>query len=331
MADAEAACAAAETAIGDKGDFVADTLAVKRRGSGKHLAHAGAAFGTLVADDQHFALFILARFDSSEGRLFIFEHPCGAAEGEVFQACHFHNGAFGGEIAFQRHYAAGGAERGLGGVNHILPGGHFDVFQILGHRLAGDSEAVAMQVAAIKQRLQHHRHATNAIEIERDIFPAGFEVGDVGRFGEDFADIMQVEIDARLMRDGRQMQRAVGGTTGGGDNHRSVLQRFAGDDIARADFVFQQVQHRLAAGERVSIARVIRCGCAGGTGQRQTDSFADAGHGVGSELAAAAAGTRACGLFEFFQIFLGEFTGGVRAHGFKHIHDSDRLTFELAG
>src|SRR5471030_1872721 len=56
MADAEAACRARETAIGDKRDLAAGPLAVERRGGRQHLAHARTAARPLVADDEHLAL-----------------------------------------------------------------------------------------------------------------------------------------------------------------------------------------------------------------------------------------------------------------------------------
>ena len=55
VADAEAAGGAGEAAVGDQRDLLAHALAVERRGGGEHLAHAGAALGALVADDDDVA------------------------------------------------------------------------------------------------------------------------------------------------------------------------------------------------------------------------------------------------------------------------------------
>ena len=61
MADAEAARAAGEAAVGDQRDLLADALAVERRGGRQHLAHAGAAARALVADDEDLAFLVGAR------------------------------------------------------------------------------------------------------------------------------------------------------------------------------------------------------------------------------------------------------------------------------
>ena len=55
VADAEAASGARKAAIGDERNLVTHALTIDRRRRGKHLAHAGAAARTLVADDQDFA------------------------------------------------------------------------------------------------------------------------------------------------------------------------------------------------------------------------------------------------------------------------------------
>src|SRR6185312_1176556 len=58
MADAEPARRAGETAIGDERDLVAHALAIERRGRREHLAHAGAAARSLIADDENLAFLV---------------------------------------------------------------------------------------------------------------------------------------------------------------------------------------------------------------------------------------------------------------------------------
>ena len=60
VADAEAARGAGEAAVGDQRDLVAHALAVERRRGRQHLAHAGAALGALVADDEDVAVLVVA-------------------------------------------------------------------------------------------------------------------------------------------------------------------------------------------------------------------------------------------------------------------------------
>ena len=61
MADAEAARRAGEPSVGDQRDLAAHALAVERGGGRQHLTHAGAALGTLIANDEHVAFLVLAR------------------------------------------------------------------------------------------------------------------------------------------------------------------------------------------------------------------------------------------------------------------------------
>ena len=68
MADNETVCAAGETAIGDQRDFLAKTLAHNGGGGRQHFTHAGAAFGTLIADHDHVALDDIAADFLGEGQ-----------------------------------------------------------------------------------------------------------------------------------------------------------------------------------------------------------------------------------------------------------------------
>ena len=61
--------AAAEAAVGDQADLLAESLAHKRRGHGEHLAHAGAADRALAADHDDVAGFDLAGLNRGEAIL----------------------------------------------------------------------------------------------------------------------------------------------------------------------------------------------------------------------------------------------------------------------
>src|SRR4029450_9467341 len=63
VADAEPACCAGEASVGDQRDLLAGALAVQRRGGRQHLAHAGTAARSLVADHQHVAVLVFAVLD----------------------------------------------------------------------------------------------------------------------------------------------------------------------------------------------------------------------------------------------------------------------------
>src|SRR5262249_27946943 len=73
VADAEPARGAGKASVGDERDLTVGALAVERRGGGEHLAHAGAAARSLVADHQDVALAVLAPGDRGEARLLAVE------------------------------------------------------------------------------------------------------------------------------------------------------------------------------------------------------------------------------------------------------------------
>ena len=78
---------------------------------------------------------------------------------------------------------------------------------------------------AVEQRLDQHRHAADLIHVLGDVAFARLQIGDIGRLAEDVADVMQIELDARLMGDGRQMQAAIGRAARRRDHHGRILQR----------------------------------------------------------------------------------------------------------
>src|SRR3546814_6997572 len=80
MADAEAARGAGEATVGDQRHLVAHALPVERGGGRQHLAHARAALGAFVADDQHLAFLERALLDRGEGVLLAVEDARGAFE-----------------------------------------------------------------------------------------------------------------------------------------------------------------------------------------------------------------------------------------------------------
>ena len=98
-----------------------------------------------------------------------------------------------------------------------------------------DGHAIAVQVAVIEQGLQQERHAARFEQILGDITARRFQIRDIRCPFQDFGDGEQVEVDAAFMRDGREMQGGVGRAAGRGDDGRGILQRFARDDVARAD------------------------------------------------------------------------------------------------
>src|SRR3546814_5799358 len=94
MADADAPRGAGEAPGGDQRHLVAHALAVDRRGGGQHFAHAGAALGARVADDDDLAFLVVALVDRLVSVLLAVEHAGGSAELLLLHAGHLHDGAF---------------------------------------------------------------------------------------------------------------------------------------------------------------------------------------------------------------------------------------------
>ena len=68
---------------------------------------------------------------------------------------------------------------GLSSARSTLPSGigRGDVGEVLGHGLAGDSQAVAVQQTGIQQRLHHDGHAADAVDVGHHVLAERLHVG----------------------------------------------------------------------------------------------------------------------------------------------------------
>ena len=144
------------------------------------------------------------------------------------QAGDLHDRAVRREVAREADDAAGRRHRLVGRTDHVLVRVPLHVLQVLGDRPAGHGHAVAVQEAVVEQRLHQERHAARLEHVLGDVAAARLQVGDVGRPLEDLGDVEEVELDAALMRDRRQVQAGIGRAAGGGDDRRGVLERLRG-------------------------------------------------------------------------------------------------------
>ena len=191
-------------------------------------------------------------------------------------------------------------------------------------------DAVAVQDPGVEQLLHHDRDAAGAVKVEGRVFAAGHQVGDIGRAAHDRRHFHQVEVDARLVGDRRQMQAGVGRAAGGGDDDRGVLKRLARDDVARPDLALDQRHHRLAARLAEAVAALIGRRRARRIRQRQPERLGNAGHRVGGVLAAARAAGRQRHLLELLEVGVAHALGRVGADALEHVDDGHVLAVELA-
>ena len=144
MADHRPVGCAGESAVGNQGHRVAQTLTDKRPGYGQHFPHTGAALGAFIADDNDVALVYLAPLNGLEGGFFLLKNPGRALVNLFLVAGHLDDGAVGGQVAPQDGQAAGGAAGVFRLVDDrlVVNGGH--IGHVLGQRLAGNGHGVAV-------------------------------------------------------------------------------------------------------------------------------------------------------------------------------------------
>ena len=222
-------------------------------------------------------------------------------------------------------------DRLIGRTHDVLLGVPFHARQILRDRPPGDRHAVAVQVTVVEQRLHQKRHAASFEQILGDIAAARFQIGDIWCPFEDLGDVKKVELDPAFMCDCWQMQAGIGRAAGGGDHGRRILQRLAGDDVARPDVGLDQLQDHLAGGGAELVAEFVRRGRAGRIRQREADRLGHRRHRVGGELGAAGAGRRAGDLLELVEILARHVADRMLADRLEHVLYRDRLAPEGAG
>ncbi len=136
---------------------------------------------------------------------------------------------------------------------------------------------------------------------------------------------------AGLARDGQQVQDRVGRATGGGDARDRVFKGGASQDVSGTNASAQQIHHHRAAVVGNLVFLRVHGRNAVETHGRQADHLHHGGHGVGGVLAAAGARGRAGDVFQFVQVGVCHFSGGVSADRFEYILNGDVLAAIIAG
>jgi hypothetical protein len=188
--------------------------------------------------------------------------------------------------------------------------------------------------------LQDRRHATHAVDVfEVHLGAAGRDFADIGCGRRDFVQPVQIERDARRVRQGQRMQDCVGRAAHGHIDHKGVDQSLLGDDIERPDILLQTplqsvrgpfrkldpVGIQLGGARRLVRPALGRNGSI--AGQRQADHLTQAVHGVRGEHARAASATRAGALGQRTQLGIAHLARAVLANAFEH---GDQVRVALA-
>ncbi len=268
-------------------------------GDREHLAHARAAARALVADDDDVAGLQGALGDGVHRALLAVEDAGGALEGLGVEAGRLHDRALGGQRAAQDDEAAGLVDRVVHRVDdRAVRVRRGDLGQVLGHRLAGHGERVAVQQTGVQQGPHHDRHAADAVDVGHDVPAERLDVGQVRRAVADPVEVLEREVDLRLVRDRQQVQDGVGGAAERHDDGDRVLERLLGHDLPRRDALAQHVHDGLAGGDGEGVAAAVGRRRRGAARQAHAERLGRAGHRVGGVHAAAGALARAGGLLD---------------------------------
>mmetsp|Transcript_46316 Transcript_46316/g.144899 ORF Transcript_46316/g.144899 Transcript_46316/m.144899 type:complete len:355 (+) Transcript_46316:1223-2287(+) len=258
VADDEAVGAAGEAAVGDERDVVAEAGAHDGGGGLEHLRHAGAALGALVAQHHHGALGDLLGVDGLDHVVLRVVDLGGAGEAQALLARDLGDGALGGEVAVEDLDVAGVLDGVAERADDLLALGEArEIGEVLGHGLARDGHAGAVDEALLHEELHDGGRAADALHVLHYVGAGGLEVGEEGHAVGHGLEVVRRELDAHGVRHGDEVQHGVGGAARGHDHDHGVLEGGARHDVARLEVHLEQLLDGVAgAAGLVGLERV---------------------------------------------------------------------------
>ena len=128
----------------------------------------------------------------------------------------FGHRAFLGQVAAQDDNVAAGFDRVVQRMDDLLALRiRLNAFQRFRHRLAGDSQRIAVEQTFLQQHLHQGPNAADGDQFGHEILPARLEIGQHGNAAADAREVVEQEFDLGGVRDGEQMQNGVGRTAQG--------------------------------------------------------------------------------------------------------------------
>ena len=327
MTDGGPAGTAGKAAIGDKGHVFIQPHAGQGRGRGQHFPHARAAFGAFITDDDDVAAFDFAVHDGLAGRFFGFKD---AGRSLVFHHGRDHrrlldDAAVRRDVAEQNRQAAFGVMRGLQGPDDgaVRSLGAADV---LAYGLAGDRQAFQVDQFRPGQLLEDGADAAGAVQILDVVRPGRAEGAEMRRHPADLVEQLEVDGNAGLMGQGRQVEHRIGGAAQGHVHRQGVSEGLFGQNLVRGDLLLQQLYdlHAGLFGQAQALGHDRRDGAV--AGQAQADGFGQTVHGVGREHTGAGAAGGAGRVFDQAQFLLVHLT---RANGPDRFKDGDQIDLAI--
>ena len=270
--------------------------------------------------------------DSRHGVLLALEDLGGAAVAQhlVGHGALLDHGAVGGEVAEEHGQAAGGVVGLVEGPDHVVVddagAGHG-----LGDGAAGHAEGGAVHEAGVDELLHDGLDAAGVVQVFHVVSAGRRELADVRHPRRDLVDALQVELEAGLGGDRRQVQHGVGAAAQAGVGGQGVADRRVREEVARLEVGGQHV-HDLGAGvlgeaQALAVGRRDRAVA----GQRHADDLGEAVHGVGGEHARARAAGGAGAALDGLEALVVERAGLVAAHGLEHAVEVDGAPVQVAG
>ena len=257
------------------------------------------------------------------GRAFVHQHF-------ICHGAALDHAAVGSQIALQYGDAAGLGVGLFYRTNHgrITVDGSGD---ILAQRLAGNSQHGGIQQLQLGKFLQHGVHAAGFVQVFHISGAGGGQMAQVGGLGADGIGDIQIQLDAALIGDGRQMQHAVGGAAQGHVGGEGIAEGSLGHNVAGTDVLLHQLHHL-----HTGVFRQLDAGRVnGGDGtvalQTHAQNLGEAVHGVGGIHAGAAAAGGASAFFADGELGGIDLAGIKLAYRLKHAGQAGLFAVDAAG
>ncbi len=103
-----------------------------------------------------------------------------------------------------------------------------------------------MQETGLEQFAHHHGKAPHAVDVDHVVPAVRLGVGDVGHTRRHPVEVVERELDPRLVGDGQKVQHGVGRPAERHDDGDGVLEGRLGHDVAGSDVAGEQLDARRA-------------------------------------------------------------------------------------
>src|SRR5207249_255414 len=142
--------------------------------------------------------------------------------------------------------------------------GRVEFGQVLGHRLAGHGQAIAVEEAGAEQLPHDDGHPADVVEVDHHVAPGRAGVGDVRHAAADPVEVVEGEVHPGLVGDGEQVEDGVGRAAHGHRHGDGVLERLLGHDLAGPESQLEEVEDGLPGGVGEAVPAGVRGGGGGG-------------------------------------------------------------------